>query len=260
MDHSKENLKPKTAEKHHKFWPPIPSILLVIGIYLISQAVASGLILLWPTAMDWSESRLDAWLETTVAQFWFIVLIEVTVLMLVFVLLRWRRSSFKTIGLKKLLPRDILYALSGFGLYFLLYLVVAIIATVISPGLNLEQEQQIGFETASTFTGLTMVFISLVILPPITEEILMRGFLYTGLRSKWPVWPAAIVTSLLFAVAHLQFGSGAPLLWVAAIDTFALSMVLVYLRERTGSLGAPILLHTLKNGIAFTLLFIIGIQ
>jgi membrane protease YdiL (CAAX protease family) len=62
---------------------------------------------------------------------------------------------------------------------------------------------------------------------------------------------------LLFAAAHLQWGSGAPLLWVAAIDTFVLSMVLSTLREKTGSLWSAIGLHAIKNGVAFTLLFVL---
>src|SRR5690606_7282850 len=107
---------------------------------------------------------------------------------------------------------------------------------------------------------LILVFISLVLLPPFVEEVLARGFLYTGLKTKWPVWAAAVVTSLIFAAAHLEFGSGAPLLWVAAIDTFTLSLVLIYLREKTGKLGASIMLHMLKNGVAFVLLFIVGIR
>jgi membrane protease YdiL (CAAX protease family) len=59
----------------------------------------------------------------------------------------------------------------------------------------------------------------------------------------------------LFGVAHLQFGSGAPLLWVAALDTFTLSIVLCYLREKTGSVWAGVFLHAIKNAIAFVALF-----
>jgi len=60
-----------------------------------------------------------------------------------------------------------------------------------------------------------------------------------------------MVTSLVFGLAHLEFGSGGPLVWAAAIDTFLLSIILVYLRERTGALYAGILLHMLNNFIAF---------
>jgi len=129
-------------------------------------------------------------------------------------------------------------------------------AKALFPSLNFEQEQEIGFSTAVSGLTLVPIFISLVVLPPVVEEILARGFLYTGLRTKLKPILATLITSVLFAVAHLQWGEGAPLLWVAAIDTFVLSMVLCYLRETTGRLAAPIMLHAIKNGIAFAALFI----
>ena len=100
-------------------------------------------------------------------------------------------------------------------------------------------------------------FISLVVLPPIVEEILVRGFLYTSLRKYLPrIW-AVIIASALFAAAHLPEGnSGAGLLWVAAVDTFILSAVLIYLREKTDKLWASMMVHGMKNGIAFLSLFV----
>jgi membrane protease YdiL (CAAX protease family) len=85
----------------------------------------------------------------------------------------------------------------------------------------------------------------------------MRGFLFTSLLK-----PAAVHLRrdlspvVLFAAAHLQIGSGAPLLWTAAIDTFILSLVLCYLRYKTGSLWPGIFLHMLKNLLAFLVIFV----
>lgn len=76
-----------------------------------------------------------------------------------------------------------------------------------------------------------------------------------GLR----VLPAAIVTSLIFAVGHLAESSQGPL-YVAAIDTFVLSLVLIYLREKTGRLWASIGLHAIKNAIAFVTVFVLGVS
>jgi membrane protease YdiL (CAAX protease family) len=60
-----------------------------------------------------------------------------------------------------------------------------------------------------------------------------------------------VVTSLLFGMAHLQSGENASLIWSAALDTFVLSLILVYLRETTGALYAGVLVHSLNNLIAF---------
>ena len=83
---------------------------------------------------------------------------------------------------------------------------------------------------------------------PFAEEILFRGYLYGKLRRVLPVWVAIIIVGLVFGGLH-----GA---WNVAIDTFALNIILCYLRETTDGLWAPILLHMAKNGVAFYFLFI----
>ncbi len=260
MELEKDSFKlQEPTTKVKKFWGPIPSILLVIYTYVASLALGTILVSVYPVITGMSAAESDKWLASSFSQFWLILVVDSVVLLIVRWLLHLRKASFATIGFRRPKGTDILYALGGFIAYFLLYIVVTVIAKALFPSLNLEQNQQIGFEAAKETGQLILVFISLVLIPPVVEEILFRGFLYTGLKTKWHKWAAALVTSVVFAVAHLQFGSGAPLLWVAAIDTFALSLVLVYLREKTGSLGAPIMLHMLKNGIAFTLLFIVGV-
>ena len=57
---------------------------------------------------------------------------------------------------------------------------------------------------------------------------------------------AARLGDELFAVAHLPEGGAAGPLYIAALDTFVLSLVLIYLREKTGSLWASITLHAVS--------------
>ena len=86
----------------------------------------------------------------------------------------------------------------------------------------------------------------------------MRGFLFGALRRSTGFWISAAITSVIFASLHLGGGEqGAGLLWIAAIDTFILSLALCYLREKTGRLWASIGLHAIKNGVAFVALFIL---
>lgn len=243
-----------------RFWNPIQTILLTVGVYLSSQLVASSIVLTLPLAFGLTQTGIEVWLEGAAGQFVFIALIEGLVMLMLWALLRVKKNTFTDIGLVWPTPKDVGLAVLGFGVYFLLYLAIAVVARLLFPSINFEQEQQIGFQTAGANGELILVFLSLVILPPLVEEVLARGFLYTGLKTKLPIWAATIITSILFAAAHLQFGSGAPLLWVAAIDTFTLSLVLIYLREKTGNLGASIALHMLKNGLAFMLLFIFRVR
>jgi hypothetical protein len=94
-------------------------------------------------------------------------------------------------------------------------------------------------------------------LPPFAEEIMFRGFLFSGLKKKLPVIWAALFTSLLFAVPHLLESGSGGLLWIAGIDTFILSMVLCWLRQKTDRLYAGMGLHALKNFIAFATLYLL---
>ena len=68
-----------------------------------------------------------------------------------------------------------------------------------------------------------------------------------------PWWLPATLVSALFGVAHGQ--------WNVGLDVFVLSMVACGLREATGSIWAGIVLHMIKNMVAFmaTFVFVTGI-
>lgn len=254
---SNETSKPaiKDPEEFKVGWGPVVAVVVTIIIYFLSQFLGSVIVLLVAGFKGLEGEQLTSWLEQTGPQFFYISLVEATTLGVLALFIRHYKASFKTLGLTRPKWLDLAYTFIGFAIY--LPILIAVMAAVKTwfPEVNLEQEQQIGFQSAQGL-ALIVVFISLVVLPPVTEEILARGFLYLGLRRKLPVIWAALITSFIFAAAHLQFGSGAPLLWAAAIDTFILSLVLVFLRHKTGRLWAPIGLHMLKNSLAFLALFI----
>jgi len=238
-------------------WSPTEAVGVTLATFFGGQFVGSLLVYLPLVLFGWSTEKITDWFDnSTFGQFIFILTIEAVSLFLIYAFIKRRGASFKTLGLsRKPKPTDLGYALLGFAGYFLFYIVVVAVLKNLVPGLNVDQEQQIGFEAAHG-AQLAFVFVSLVLLPPVVEEMLIRGFLYSGLKNGLPkVW-AVIITSGLFAVAHLQFGSGNSLLWIAAIDTFVLSLVLIYLRDKTKALWAPIGLHMIKNFVAFMALFV----
>jgi len=143
--------------------------------------------------------------------------------------------------------KDALTAIAGFAIYFVVGAILMILVSRLIPGFNADQAQDIGF---SDLGGVTkwLVFVLLVIVDPIFEESIFRGFLYGKMREKGiPIWVAAIVTSIVFGAAHGQ--------WNVGVNVGALSLVLCLAREYTGSLWASITLHGLKNAIAFFMLF-----
>lgn len=254
---AKEEGKP-SADKPN--WTPVEAVAITIAAYFVTQFIAGLAISGYLMTQDQSPDAISEKLTNSVGiQFAYVFIVDALMAWLVYVFIRRRKTPLRLVGLVKPRLKDILYALTGYGAYFALYMVILTLVHLLVPGLDINQKQELGFDTGSGGIALILAFVSLVVLPPLVEEFLMRGFLFSGLRARYKFLPAAIMTSILFAVAHLQVGSGNALLWVAAIDTFVLSMVLVTLREKTGSLWPCIGVHAIKNSIAFIALFVLHV-
>jgi membrane protease YdiL (CAAX protease family) len=220
-DFSRLTKKPAKKAESGNFGEPLRVILTTIGIFLLTQLLAAFLVELCIGAFEHNTDPGGSLTSSAPAQFFYILMAE---------------------------------GLIGFAAFFALLVVINGILSQIFPSLNSEQ-QDVGFNTLNSALDQVLALLALVILPPLGEETLVRGYLYSGLRSKWKFAPAMIVTSLLFGFAHLELGSGASAVWAAGIDTFVLSLVLVYLRESTNALYAGMLVHGLNNLSAFTVHF-----
>lgn len=163
-------------------------------------------------------------------------------------LIKKYKTSREDIGLSRL-PSwlDILLAPAGFIIYLVISAIFILIASQLSF-INLDQVQDTGFSQLTQGYEYLVAFLTLVVIAPVAEEILFRGFLFGKLRKHVPIWVAILITSLLFAFVHGAVNVG--------IDVFALSIVLCLLRLVSGTIWPSILLHMLKNSIAFYLLFI----
>lgn len=114
---------------------------------------------------------------------------------------------------------------------------------------DLDQAQDLGYDNISQTYQYILAFVSLVVVAPIAEELIFRGVLQSQLRQFGPAL-AIFVVSIMFGIAHGQ--------WNVAIVTFAMGVVMSFIREKlTGTIWASIILHMLKNAIAFFLLFMV---
>lgn len=126
------------------------------------------------------------------------------------------------------------------------------------PWFDAEQTQDIGFSTFLVGIDRIVAFVILVVIAPIAEEVIFRGWLYgkirrmlsEGVSEALSMTISILLVSLLFGVVHMQ--------WNVGVNVFALSVVLCGMREITGTIYAGILTHMLKNGIAFFLLYVFG--
>lgn len=171
------------------------------------------------------------------------------------------RTTRSELGLARLLKwSDIGLAPAAFIIYLITSGVVMWMLQAIFPHLiDYSQAQETGFTNLVWHYEYILAFLTLVIIAPLAEETLFRGYLYGKLRKYAPIWLSMVLTSVAFAVLHLPGqldGQQISLQWNVAIDVFILSLALTGLREITGSIWAGVLVHMIKNGIAFYVLFI----
>lgn len=84
-----------------------------------------------------------------------------------------------------------------------------------------------------------------IVVAPVAEEIFFRGFLYSALRSSFPIWAAVLIAGGIFGALHFFTGP----LSVPPLILFGAILCLLY--EVTGSLYPSIALHAFNNMIAY---------
>ena len=98
-----------------------------------------------------------------------------------------------------------------------------------------------------------LLIFAMVIVAPIYEELIFRGLLWSAIAEQFTgatykeqrgAVVASLVTSVIFAVIHLQYG-------IYEIGTIVvLALIFCYARIKSGSLVLPMLLHVVNNGAA----------
>jgi len=83
--------------------------------------------------------------------------------------------------------------------------------------------------------GVLLLVLVVAVMAPIAEEVFFRGMLQRTLARSLPIWPAMLITSVLFGVSHFQA------LQLPALAAFGL--VLSLLTHRSGRLGPAIWAH-----------------
>jgi CAAX protease family protein len=127
--------------------------------------------------------------------------------------------------------------LAGFLLFSLIW------SAIFHPGKEKLLEQLGTDETTLLLVlsaGLTCV------IAPICEEFLFRGFIFTALRNWRGVWPAAIISGLLFGGVH---AGSAPAVDLVPLAGLGFGLCLLY--RATCSLYPCIGAHSLNNSLAF---------
>ena len=123
-------------------------------------------------------------------------------------------------------------------------LLALMLAYVVMAGLALEQflpESKDWLLLPKSPLGLFLSLILVVALAPIAEELLFRGWIYTGLRLRLAFVPTLLITSALFALPHFERT------FVYALVVFPVGLALGFVRERYGSVKASMIFHAMFN-------------
>jgi membrane protease YdiL (CAAX protease family) len=169
------------------------------------------------------------------AQSVLIVVLELAYLLPVVLIFAWRSVSWKSIGFGRFNPNTL-----GLGCGLLVggYIII-LLHNLLLYVLGVDTQ---GAEIVKVFTELNSpvwFFIVGAIIAPLVEETFFRGFLFQGFRASYG-WPAAmLLSSAIFAAAHLDL--------VALIPTFILGNVLAYVYHRSNSIWPGVFLHFLVN-------------
>ncbi|HEY2781400.1 MAG TPA: type II CAAX endopeptidase family protein [Steroidobacteraceae bacterium] len=95
--------------------------------------------------------------------------------------------------------------------------------------------------------SLPAVFLVIVLIGPAAEEILVRGLLLDWLRQEMPVWPAILISALIFGLLHgIALHSGLSG-WLQFSYRIALGILAAYLAVRYQSLRPSFVLHATNN-------------
>jgi len=139
------------------------------------------------------------------------------------------------------------------GLLLLLFPVFLLVTSIAYQmlGGHAEQQEMVKIYQNAAKTGkheiIWEVFVAAVIIAPVTEEILFRGYFYPVLKRFGGALPAAVATSALFGAIHNNA------LGMPGLTVLALGLTLAY--EWSGSILVSIFMHAFFNGTSLLVMW-----
>ena len=235
------------AERHSRAgqtpdWPPWMAPAALFGA--LALTLVGGLIVDLPAAafgVNITSSHIPGGLEIadTVVQDLIFILTAI-----LFARMGGRTVRSWQFGLRPPRLRLLWTVLLPLGLF-----VAFLIFSVIWAGILDESTKEKILEQLGANEGTSLLLLSAAltcVIAPICEEFLFRGFIFTALRNWKGMWPAAIITGLLFGGVHV---GSAPVVDLVPLAFLGFGLCLLY--RITGSLYPCIAAHSLNNSIAY---------
>lgn len=169
-----------------------------------------------------------------------IIAVSTPIQVMLLLLFAWRRSASASdyLGLKLPTRNELLFGIVAMAA---LIAVGNLSSWLLGKAIVTPFQSDI-YRTASAAGWLPLLWLTVVVVTPVGEETLFRGFLFRGwLRSSRDAWPVIVISALIWALMHVQYDLYV-IFWV-----FASGVLLGWLRWASGSTLLTILLHALIN-------------
>ena len=154
------------------------------------------------------------------------------------------RAGWQRLGLRRFAPSALGWMLLALFVY---YLFAGLFSTLVLEPEQDDISSELGVGDENLLVAVTAVVL-IAGLAPIAEELFFRGFVFSGLRSRMSVWPAAVISGLVFGLVHAPTGI------TTVVPLAVLGAVLAWLYDRTGSLWPPVIAHVLNNALALAII------
>lgn len=222
----------------------IDGLLIIFGIYLLGnglQIIFYDFLVALVGFLPGGDTEINRLLISQIMQ------TAITVGLVAFFLIKIRGQKFADIGLKPFQElRWLPVALAGGVLLYFFTTFFLGILTMLFPELAEPQNVSNIVAEATTTWQIIAVIISVVILAPLGEEILFRGYIYHSLAPNYSPIVSMLITSVMFGAMHLDFLRFLPLAMVG----FFLNLVSV----KSKSLYGSMLMHAAWNMVMVAVL------
>jgi len=183
------------------------------------------------------------------------LIIMVFVSLIIGLLLKYRyHLPWTEVGFSKGKDDPLLMVITSIAETFLLFVLIMAVDLIVLQILFIKtgpQETTQVVTTVYNWWGWVLSFVHLVVIAPLSEELVFRGFLFPALgKLMGRVIPAAIVTSIIFGAFHFDLVRFLPL----SIGAFWFN----YLYIRTGSIYSSMIAHGVWNFLMLVLVFVFG--
>ncbi len=164
-------------------------------------------------------------------------LVLIAMLALAARLARWPASKY--FGLIRPRGRDV-----AIGVAWLVVLYLAYSGFVYLLGKDSSSTQYMidFYKSARAADALVLMWLAFVVIGPLSEEIMFRGFLHRGwVRSQSGGFIAVVVICLLWSAFHIRYD------WLGLLYVFGMGLCLGFMRWTSGSTTLTFLLHGFNN-------------